>query len=125
MLEFRVRVPAQFEPQNYVAGDARFAIAAEPALGVDVFSVEDRIRPLPPPGMTYDPRSRNTCQEAWSSVNSEPLLARFDGTRLSVELAKIEPKTENFTFEGGKRIVGCLHLAELKASRVINTLTRP
>jgi eukaryotic-like serine/threonine-protein kinase len=125
VLEFRVRAPAQFEPQNYEAGEARFELAAEPALGADVFAVEDRIRPLPPHGTTYDPRSRNTCQEAWSSVNNEPLRARFDGERLTVDLAKIEPTTDNFSLEGGKRVVGCRGLAELKASRVVNTLTRP
>lgn len=124
VLEFRVRVPAQFEPQNYEAGEARFELAAEPALGPYVFAVEDRIRPFPPEGTTYDPRSRNTCQEAWSSVNSEPLRARFDGKRLSVDFAKIEPTNVNFIIEG-KRIVSCLGLAELKASHVVNTLTRP
>src|SRR5262249_21072444 len=72
--ERRVRTAAQFAPQNYEAGEARFAPRASPEPGV--FAVEDRIRPIPPKGKTYDPRSRNTCQEVWTTAGGEPLRAR-------------------------------------------------
>ncbi|MFS8070403.1 MAG: serine/threonine-protein kinase, partial [Byssovorax sp.] len=89
VLEFRVRTPAEFEPQGYTAGEARFTLrdTAEP----DVFAVEDRIRPIPPVGKRYTPASRNTCQESWTTAGGAPLRARGDAKRLTVDLAKIEP----------------------------------
>lgn len=124
VLEFRVRTPAQFEPQDYDAGEARFALRALPEGGAGGFAVEDRIRPLPPSGLTYDPRARNTCQEVWTTAGGEPLRARFEGTRLDVELAKIEPSARNFIVED-ERVTSCLGLRNLKAARVVNTLSRP
>jgi len=121
VLEFRVRTAAQFDPQNYEAGEARFVLRALAEPGT--FAVEDRIRPLPPKGKTYDPRSRNTCQEVWTTAGGGPLRARFDGARLTVELAKIEPLARNFEVEGG-RVTGCKTLSELKAARLVNTLSR-
>jgi tRNA A-37 threonylcarbamoyl transferase component Bud32 len=120
VLEFRVRTPAQFEPQNYEAGEARFVLRMAP----EGFTVEDRIRPLPPSGKKYDPRARNTCQEVWTTAAGAPLRARFDGTRLNVELAKIEPVGRNFVVEG-ERVTSCRGLRNLKAARVVNTLSRP
>ncbi|MFO0759100.1 MAG: protein kinase [Byssovorax sp.] len=124
VLEFRVKTPAQLAPQDYEAGEARFTLRAttEP----NVYAVEDRLRPFPPQGMTFAPGSRNSCQEAWTAVGGEPLRARFDGKRLTVDLAKIEPKTEqNFTVEGGKTVTGCRGLRETAVGRVVNTATRP
>jgi serine/threonine protein kinase len=123
VLEFRVKVEAQFAPQDYDAGEARFVLRAttEP----NVYNVEDRLRPFPPQGMSFAPSSRNSCQEAWTSVAGEPLKARFDGKRLTVDLAKIEPKTEqNFSVEG-KTVTGCRGLRETAAGRVVNIATRP
>jgi serine/threonine-protein kinase len=121
-LEFRVKKPEQFAPQGYEAGEARFVLRAtgDPA----VFAVEDRIRPLPPAGKTYDPRARGTCQEVWTAVGSDSLKARYDGVRLSVEFAKIEPTAGNFTAEGAK-VTSCVGLHDLKASKVVSVLTRP
>jgi eukaryotic-like serine/threonine-protein kinase len=122
-LEFRVKQPEQFAPQGYEAGQARFSLHAtnDPA----VFTVEDHIRPNPPPGKTYDlARSRGTCQEVWTQTGGEPLRAHFDGVRLNVEFAKIEPDRDNFVVEGAK-VTGCRRLRELKASKVTSVLTRP
>jgi serine/threonine-protein kinase len=121
-LEFRVKKPQQFAPQGYEVGEARFVLRAIDD-GV-VFEVEDRIRPVPPIGKTYDPRARGTCQEVWTSAGSDPLRARFDGKRLSVEFAKIEPGPANFTTEGAK-VTSCVGLRHLKASTVVSVLTRP
>jgi len=122
-LEFRIKKPTQFTPQDYQVGEARFVLrtTATP----DVFAAEDRIRPLPPAGKTYDPRSRSTCQELWSTASGRPLQARYDeeGKRLTVEFAKIEPTLQNFVFEGSK-IVSCRGLRALEATRVESTLTR-
>jgi serine/threonine-protein kinase len=121
-LEFRVKKPDQFPRQNYEVGDARFVLRATSDAGV--FAVEDRIRPVPPTGKTYDARSRGTCQEVWTSAGAEPLRARYDGTRLSVEFAKIEPGAASFLTEGTK-VTSCVRLHDLKASKVVSVLTRP
>jgi serine/threonine-protein kinase len=120
-LEFRVRKPEQFAPQDYQAGEARFVL--RPGSDPATFAVEDRIRPLPPVGKVYDPRARGTCQEVWTRVANKPLHARYDGARLTVELAKIEPGPANFTMEGG-RVTSCLGLRALTASKVVSVLER-
>jgi eukaryotic-like serine/threonine-protein kinase len=121
VLEFRVRTPAQFEAQGYAAGEARFTLrdTAEP----DVFAVEDRIRPIPPVGKSYTPASRNTCQESWTTAGGAPLRARGDAKRLTVDLAKIEPSTDNFTMSGSS-VTECRGLRALAVARVVNTLSR-
>lgn len=124
VLEFRVKTPAQFAPQDYEAGEARFAIRAtsEP----NVFTVEDRIRPIPPEGKTYDPRSRATCQDALTQVAGEPLRARLDGTKLSVDFAQIQPAEANFVVEPAtNKITSCVGLSDLKATKSVKAeLTR-
>jgi serine/threonine-protein kinase len=121
-LEFRIKKTEQFPAQGYEVGEPRFVLRAtsEP----NVFAVEDRIRPVPPTGKTYDPHARGTCQEVWTAVGGDPLHARFDGSRLSVEFAKIEPGASNFTGDGAK-IQSCVGLRDVKASKVRSTLTRP
>ena len=122
VLEFRVHTPAEFEPQGYTAGEARFTLrdTAEP----NVFAVEDRIRPIPPIGKSYTPASRNTCQESWTTAGGAPLRARGDAKRLTVDLAKIEPSTDNFTMSGSS-VTECRGLRALAVARVVNTLSRP
>jgi len=121
-LEFRVKKPEQFAHQGYAAGEARFALRAAGDAGV--YAVEDRIRPMPPVGKVYDARARGTCQEVWTAVGGDPLRARFDGARLSVEFAKIEPGPANFTSHGA-RVTSCVGLRDLRASKVVSVLTRP
>jgi serine/threonine-protein kinase len=120
-LEFRVKKPDQFPRQGYEAGDARFVLraTAEPT----VFAVEDHIRPALPIGKLYDARARGTCQEIWTTAAGDPLRARFEGGRLSVEFAKIEPATQNFTMEG-LRVTSCVGLRDLKATKVLSILSR-
>ncbi len=86
-------------------------------------SVEDKVRPMPPVGMTFDPRSRISCQEVWTEVDGKPLSATFDGARLSVDFAKIAPRASNFSLEG-KSVVGCKGLASVSASRGRTVLSR-
>jgi serine/threonine-protein kinase len=120
-LEFRVKKPEQLARQNYEVGEARFVLHATGDAGV--FAVEDRIRPVPPVGKTYDARARGTCQEVWTSVGGDPLRAHVEGPRLTVEFAKIEPAPANFTTEGA-RVTSCVALRDLKASKVVSVLTR-
>jgi serine/threonine-protein kinase len=121
-LEFRVKKPDQFPRQGYEAGEARFVLRA--TADPNVFTVEDRIRPVPPTGKTYDARARGTCQEVWTTAGADPLHAHWDGTRLTVEFAKIEPAPANFTTEGAK-VTSCIGLRDLRASKVVSVLTRP
>ncbi len=121
-VEFRVKKPEQFAAQNYEAGEARFVLHA--TADANVYTVEDRIRPVPPTGKSYDARSRGTCQEVWTAVGGDPLRARYDGARLTVEFAKIEPGPANFTIEGSK-VTSCVGLRNLKASKVVSALVRP
>ncbi|MGK4006053.1 protein kinase [Sorangium sp. So ce1036] len=123
-LEFRVRRPEQFAPQDYVEGEARFSLREIPG-ETAVFAVEDRIRFIAPGARPFDPaRSRGTCQDVRSAVEGRPLRASFDGTRLSVEFAKIEPTARNFVLERNK-VVSCVGLSALPATRVVSTLSRP
>jgi serine/threonine-protein kinase len=122
-LEFRVRDPAQFAAQGYEKGEARFALRAIPG-EASVFAVEDRIRPVPP-GKGYDlARARGTCLEVWTEADKQPLRATFDGARLTVEFAKIEPTEDNFTLDKGK-VTSCIGLRKLPASKVVSTLVQP
>ena len=89
------------------------------------FDVEDMIRPLPPPNLTYEPQSHSTCKEVWSAVDGQPLEALFDGTRLSVDMAKVEPRIEMFEVDRNNKISGCRGLKGAKASRTLTTYTRP
>ncbi|WP_433935623.1 serine/threonine-protein kinase [Sorangium cellulosum] len=122
-LEFRVRHPEQFAPQDYVEGEARFSLREIPG-ETGVFAVEDRLRFIAPESRQFDPaRSRGTCQDVRSAVEGRPLRASFDGTRLSVEFAKIEPSASNFVMERNK-VVSCVGLSALPATRVVSTLSR-
>jgi hypothetical protein len=122
-LEFRVRDPAQFDPQGYEQGEARFALRSMPG-EERVFAVEDRVRPIPPSDKTYDAqRARSTCREIWTSAGGQPLRATFDGARLTVEFVKIEPTDANFIAIKGK-ITSCIGLRKLATSKVVSTLTR-
>ncbi len=122
-LEFRVLNPAQFEAQGYEKGEARFALRALEGQN-QVFAVEDRIRPVPPQGLSYDiEKARGTCLEVWTQAGKQPLRATYDGTRLTVEFAKIEPTRGNFTIQKDK-VTSCIGLRKLAAAKVISTLTR-
>ncbi|WP_437319917.1 protein kinase domain-containing protein [Sorangium sp. So ce385] len=122
-LEFRVRRPEQFAPQDYEEGEARFSLREIPGES-GVFAVEDRLRFIAPESRQFDPaRSRGTCQDVRSDVEGRPLRASFDGARLSVEFAKIEPTTSNFVIERNK-VVSCRGLSALPATLVVSTLSR-
>ncbi|NUO48221.1 MAG: protein kinase [Polyangiaceae bacterium] len=119
-IEFRVADAKQLAPSDYRDGEARFILRAETD---GTFRVEDKIRPQPPVGKTFDPKSRNTCQEVWTEVDGRPLKATFDGTRLTVAFAKIAPRGGNFTVEDDA-IVACSRLKDVSASQGSTVLVR-
>jgi hypothetical protein len=59
----------------------------------------------------------------WTEVDGKPLQATFDGSRLSVDFAKIAPKASNYTLDG-KTVVGCSGLRSVAASRGRTVLSR-
>jgi len=122
VLEFRIRKAEDFARQNYVEGEARFSLSVLPGES-RTFAVEDKIRPTPPEGKTYDPLSRPTCQEVWSSVDGKPLRAQYDGTRLTIDMVKIVPSIKMFEVQGS-RVVGCKGLKGASASKIESTSTR-
>ena len=122
-LEFRVTDPGQFESQGYEKGEARFALRQIPG-ETRVFAVEDRVRPVPP-AKGYDlAKARGTCLEVWTDADKQPLRATFDGSRLTVEFAKIEPTEANFTITAKGLVTSCIGLRKLKASKVVSSLER-
>ena len=106
-LQFRIRDATTLKAQGYIDGEVRFSLV--PIAGeTDVFGLEDKIRPPLPSDLKYDlTKSRATCQEVWTTVGGKPLRARFDGTRLSLEMAKVEPSRDHVLEErkdgGGMR----------------------
>ncbi len=122
-VEFRVHDAKQFAPADYHDGEARFILT--PIEGQDgAFAVEDKIRPNPPDGTTFDSeRSRNSCQEVWTEVQGRPLRATFDGTRLSIDFAKIAPRPDNFD-QAEKAVVACKGLRNVPASRITSVLQK-
>lgn len=123
VLEFRIKNAADFAAQNYAEGESRFSLSTLPG-ETRTFAVEDKIRPTPPAGKTYDPMSRPTCQEVWSSIDGKPLRAQYDGTRLTIDFAKIVPSLKMFETEGTK-VVGCKGLKGASATKIESTCTRP
>jgi len=123
-LEFRISDPKQLAPQDYIAGEARFVLA--PLANENAtFAVEDKVRPNPPVSSKFDsPKARPTCQENWTEAAGRPLRATFDGQRLTIDFAKIEPSQANFSRAADKSIVGCVGLRKLAATVVKSTLTR-
>jgi serine/threonine-protein kinase len=111
------------EQDGYVDGEERFILEAIPGQR-GLFSVKDKIRPALPSDLSYDlSRSRSSCQEVRTEVNNQPLRARFDGSRLTVEVAKIAPLRSMFLREGTK-VHGCIKLRDAKASIVQSALER-
>lgn len=122
-LEFRIRSAKGMEQDGYVDGEERFILEAIPGQR-GLFSVKDKIRPALPSDLSYDlSRSRSSCQEVRTEVNNQPLRARFDGSRLTVEVAKIAPLRSMFLREGTK-VHGCIKLRDAKASIVQSALER-
>jgi hypothetical protein len=122
-LEFRVLDASQFSDQQYRAGEARFQLRPL-APTTDELAVEDRVRPLPPPGYQYDPeKSRNACLVVRTEAGGRPLRAIVQSDRLTVDFARIEPTVANFVL-AGKRIISCRGLQSLRAERSPLVLTR-
>lgn len=121
--EFRIRDITQFPEQGYEVGEPRFLLRPIPD-EVDVFFVEDRIRPYAPEGSSYDPaRSRMSCRTVWTEIQGRPLRAELDGDRLRVRMVKLEPTPAMFEREGA-RVVGCKGLSDAHASEIDSTLLR-
>ncbi len=122
-LEFRVVNEKEFPNQGYVAGEPRFIL--HPGRGPNEFWVEDLVRPSPPVHMTYEPGALNSCKEVWLRGGGERLFATYGGFELTVHLAKITPKVDDFILDKDTRQVsGCKGLHTLTAEQTVSTLVR-
>jgi serine/threonine-protein kinase len=122
-LEFRIHDAKGMEQDGYVTGEERFVLEVVEGQA-SVFAVKDKVRPALPTDLRYDlTRSRSSCQEVRTEVKGTPLRARYDGTRLTVEVVKIAPDRSMF-LRTGTQVHGCVRLREAKASLLQSTLTR-
>ncbi len=122
-LEFRIHDAKGMDQDGYVTGEERFVLEVVEGQR-SVFAVKDKVRPALPADLRYDlTRSRSTCQEVRTEVKGTPLRARYDGTRLTVEVVKIAPDRSMF-LRSGTQVHGCVRLREAKASLLQSTLTR-
>jgi len=123
-VEFRIEKASQHPRQGYEDGDVRFKLLSVDG-PKDEFTVEDHLRPTPPAGLEYDPKtSRESCMGVWTTVKGKKLAARFDGAgSLSVDLVQIQTKAEKFKTLG-KRVVSCLDLATVPADPIASQLSR-
>jgi serine/threonine-protein kinase len=124
VLEMRIRDAEPFKAQGYEQDEVRFLLREKPGQP-DVYLVEDRLRPTPPPDLKYDPeRARATCLVPFSSAGDSPLEARLAEGKLRVQLVKIAPARDMFNIQG-KRVVGCKNLAVTKTEALESVLERP
>jgi serine/threonine-protein kinase len=122
-LEFRIHDAKGMVQDGYVTGEERFVLEVVEGQRT-VFAVKDKVRPALPADLRYDlTRSRSSCQEVRTEVKGTPLRARYDGTRLTVEVVKIAPDRSMF-LRSGTQVHGCVRLREAKASLLQSTLTR-
>jgi hypothetical protein len=104
--------------------ERRRALRAQRFQQDDEFAVEDHIRPTPPSGYEYDPRSRDSCVGTWSDVKGHKLVANVDakGT-LVVDLVQIRTGLDKFKTEG-RRVAACNDLATAPAEPIESRLSR-
>ncbi len=123
-VEFRVEKASQHPRQGYEDGDVRFKLLAIPG-SKDEFAVEDHLRPTPPPGVEYDPKtSHESCVGLWTVAKGKKLVARLDGSSsLSVDLVQVSTGAEKFKTQG-KRVVSCADLASAAAVPIASQLSR-
>jgi len=123
-LQFRIQKASQHPRQGYEDGEIRFAIAAVPGSPAE-FAVIDNIRPTPPPGYEYDPKTaRESCIGTWTHVQGHRLTARLDGaSALLLELAQIRTGAEKFKTRGNL-VVSCADVASSVAQAIESRVTR-
>lgn len=120
-VEFRVRIASEHGKQNYLEGETRFSVRYDGK----TYLVEDAIRSNPPsnaPG-GYAPESRATCVEPWTKIGDEPLTARLEGQKLTVEMVKFNGEPRFFDVSDGK-VTSCRDFKTAKVSQATSILTR-
>ncbi|WP_437989496.1 serine/threonine-protein kinase [Sorangium sp. So ce145] len=122
-VELRVRDPEQLARQGYEKGEARLVLSPIPG-DLSLLAVEDRVRPRPPEGTSYDEaRARPTCLVTLTEVGAKPLRARLDGDTLTVEMVRFKADPSSFVVERG-RVVRCEGLGRARVSEVKSVLVR-
>jgi len=123
VLEFRLRDAAGLRELGYVDGEARFLLTELPG-EPNMFLVEDKWRPALPADLRYDlARARSTCQQVFTSVDGKPLRGQYDGRRLTLDAAKVDPDRRMFITQGAM-VIGCTSLRASKLERIQSVLKR-
>jgi hypothetical protein len=110
--------------QGYAEGEMRFRLRP---LGdrQDVFTVEDKTRPVMPKGIKFAAESAESCHVIRSDVDEAPLRARLTADRLVIESARSSLPATAFRWQGGA-IVGCsMDRALVAKVEIVLTRTRP
>jgi hypothetical protein len=123
-VEFRIQQASQHPRQGYETGEVRFELKTIPGKR-DEFGVEDHIRPTPPDGFDYDPRtSRDSCVGTWTNLKGKKLLANLDAKgNLVVDLVQIRTGLNKFKTDGD-RVVACNDLTTAPAEPIESRLQR-
>jgi serine/threonine-protein kinase len=122
-VSFKLKDPEHLAAQGYLAGDPHFIVRALDG-EVAAFRVEERARPLPPKGFTYDlVHAHASCVAPWVDLGGKQLRAELQGDRLLVKLARLDAPAALFTREG-LRVTGCSGLADAHAVELDVVLSR-
>lgn len=105
--------------QGYLPGEVVFVLTPGEA---NHWTVRHKLRPHLPDGAQLDgAEAVENCQRLVTAIDGEPLVARYDGTSISLEFASFETSRRNFRRRGG-RVQSCMGLSELSLARREMTL---
>lgn len=104
-VELDVSLPGSWAEQGYVSGEMRFRLRAL-APGADSFSVEEKVRPVLPKGVTASPEASVSCHVLRTHVGEAPLRGRLRGDRLIIESVRSIVPSAALTVRGG-RVTSC------------------
>lgn len=123
-LEFRLKDASGLRSQGYEDDETVTSLTIVPGES-DTFNVEYKWRPVLPADLHYDlALARATCQQLFTSAERKPLRAQYDGTKLSVDVVKVDPGREFFITKG-TAVIGCGSLHNPRISRIESVFKRP
>ena len=119
-VEFDILQLGSWADQGYATREMRFRLRRV-GDAQDVFTVEDKTRPIVLKGVTFAPAAAETCHVIRSEVDDVPLRARLNGDRLVVESVRSSLPAGALRWQG-RAVVGCAmdRASESKVEVVLN-----